>query len=147
MTETPDPPAIQDTPSSVESGAAESTTMQRRSVWRRLNRTNRIAALILGGIGAVLVAALLFGAGVLVGSESGDSEGHHHESRTFHDDGGGSESEGDDQGDHQDAGGSEREGDQQDGGESERDRSGGEPAQQQPRSDVPRSPTPTTPRP
>jgi hypothetical protein len=48
-----------------------------RPLWSRLNRTNRIAALVLGGVGAVVVAALIFGAGLLVGAEYGNSEGHH----------------------------------------------------------------------
>jgi hypothetical protein len=51
---------------------------QRPSLFTTLNRSNRIAALVLRGIAAVFVAALIFGTGVLVGSEFGESEGDRH---------------------------------------------------------------------
>ena len=54
----------------------------RRSRWAALNRTNRIAAIILGGVAAVFLAALIFGAGLMVGTEFGDSDRHHHDSET-----------------------------------------------------------------
>ena len=64
--------------------SADSTPSgKRRALFSRLNRTNRIAALVLGSIGAVLVVVLIFGAGVLVGSEFGDSEGDHYVSDDF----------------------------------------------------------------
>ena len=63
--------------------AVDSTPPSRRqSRWSKLNRTNRIAAFVLGGVASVFVAALIFGAGVLVGAEFGDSEGHHRGSET-----------------------------------------------------------------
>ncbi|RDH78371.1 hypothetical protein DVS77_10785 [Mycolicibacterium moriokaense] len=49
---------------------------EKRSVWGRLNRVNRIAAVVLGGLIAVVVAVLTFGAGLFIGAEYGDSEGH-----------------------------------------------------------------------
>lgn len=55
------------------------TTAPRKSLWGRLNRTNRIATVILGAVTAAFVAALIFGAGVLVGFNCNDHEGHHHD--------------------------------------------------------------------
>jgi hypothetical protein len=52
---------------------------ERPSRWRAL-RPNRITAAVLTVIGAVFVGALVFGGGVLVGAELGDSEGDHHDS-------------------------------------------------------------------
>lgn len=78
MTDTAEPSAEGDSGTPAPSAqAVPETAAQRRSLWSRLDRTNRIAALVLGAVSAVFVAALIFGAGVLVGSEYGDSEGHH----------------------------------------------------------------------
>ena len=101
--------------------AVDSTPPSRRqSRWSKLNRTNRIAAFVLGGVASVFVAALIFGAGVLVGAEFGDSEGHHRGSEGNGDRGGDSGSEG-----HRDRGESD----------------------QQPRPEAPASSAPATPRP
>ena len=78
MTDTPEPAAEGDSATAAPIAQADPPTdPQRRSLWNRLNRTNRIAALVLGGVAAAVVAALIFGAGLLVGAEYGDSEGHH----------------------------------------------------------------------
>jgi hypothetical protein len=78
MTDTPEPAAEGDSTIAAPSAQADpEATRQRRSPWTRLNRTNRIAAVVLGVIAAVFVAVLIFGAGLLVGAEYGDSEGHH----------------------------------------------------------------------
>jgi len=84
-----------------------------------LNRTNRIAALVLGGVASVFVAALIFGAGVLAGAEFGDSEGHHRGSETADYGAGG----GDGSGEHEGSG-SEGNGDRggDSGSEGNRDR-------------------------
>jgi hypothetical protein len=77
----------------------------RTSVWSRLNRTNRIAAVIVGGIVSVLAAILLFGAGWLVGAYGDGHEGHHdgEESSQYSDDDGDREQA--DQSDQSDQGG------------------------------------------
>ena len=80
MTDTPGPGPEADATPVATDAAAEPATPRRQPGWRRLNRNKRIAALVLGGVGAVFVAALIFGAGVMVGAEFGGSEGHHHES-------------------------------------------------------------------
>jgi hypothetical protein len=133
--------------------AADSTPPSRRqSRWSKLNRTNRIAALVLGGVASVFVAALIFGTGVLVGAEFGDSEGHHHGSETAdygasggdgsgEHEGNGSEGNGDRGGDSGSEGNGDRGGDS--GSEGNRDR--GE-SDQQPRPEAPSS-APATPRP
>jgi hypothetical protein len=78
MTDTPEPAAEGDAPPAAPSAQADAVSdRRRRSVWGSLNRTNRIAALVLGGVAAVVAAVLIFGAGLLVGAEFGDSEGHH----------------------------------------------------------------------
>jgi hypothetical protein len=78
MTDTPEPAAEGDSLIAAPSAQADpAATRQRRSPWTRLNRTNRIAAVVLGVVAAVFVAVLIFGAGLLVGAEYGDSEGHH----------------------------------------------------------------------
>lgn len=105
-------------------------TARRESRWSKLNRTNRIAALVLGGVASVFVAALIFGAGVLVGAEFGDSEGHHH----------GSETSGYDAGGHDGSG--EHEGD---GSDDDRDRGGDSGSEGN--DEAPGSPAPATPRP
>jgi hypothetical protein len=69
MTESPDDAAKDDV--GVPHGE-----VQRGSVWSRLNRTNRIAALIVGGIAAAIAAVAVFGAGILVGTEMSGDEGH-----------------------------------------------------------------------
>jgi len=106
-----------------------------------LNRTNRIAAFVLGGVASVFVAALIFGAGVLVGAEFGDSEGHHRGSETA-DYGAG---DGDGSGEHEGSG-SEGNGDRggDSGAEGNSDR--GE-SDQQPPPEAPASSAPATPRP
>jgi hypothetical protein len=71
----------------------------RVSGWRALNRTNRIAALILGGVAAVILAALIFGAGLMVGTEFGDSEDHHGRSDTSDYRDGGDDAPGEHEGD------------------------------------------------
>jgi hypothetical protein len=98
---------------------------RRQSRWSKLDRTNRITALVLGGLVSVLVAGLIFGAGVLVGAEFGGGEGHghHHERETS-----GYGPDGRDSGEYE-GGGSEGNGDRGDGG-SQGSRDQGEPAQQ-----------------
>src|ERR1700712_1310530 len=77
MTDTPEPAAEGDSAIAAPSPQADAQApRQRRSLWTRLNRTNRIATVVLGVVAAVFVAALIFGAGLLVGAEYGDSEGH-----------------------------------------------------------------------
>jgi len=122
MPEGPEPaPTATDLDKSVDLA----TTEKRRSLFGRLNRTNRMAALVLSGIAAAFVAALIFGTGVLVGSEFGDSEGDRYVSdATDHgggEQGGSDESEGD--------GGSRGNGGRDDGGESEADGYRGENAE------------------
>ena len=122
--------------------AVDSTPPSRRqSWWSKLNRTNRIAAFVLGGVASVFVAALIFGAGVLVGAEFGDSEGHHRGSETADYGAGG----GDGSGEHEGSG-SEGNGDR--GGDSGSEGNGdrGE-SDQQPRPEAPASSAPATPRP
>jgi hypothetical protein len=78
MTDTTEPAREDQSTAATPTDQASSLPVdRRRSAWSRLNRTNRIAALVLGGVAAVFVAALIFGAGLLVGAEYGDSEGHH----------------------------------------------------------------------
>ena len=104
------------------------------SRWSRLNRTNRIAALVLGGIAAVFVAALIFGAGVLVGAEGSEGEHHHH--------GGDGSSE------YRD--GNRDQSDENDGGNGDSGSDSGRDQSDEGRgSEVPKTPTPTsaTPRP
>jgi hypothetical protein len=78
MTDTPEPAVEGDSATAAPSISADpASDHQRRSLWGRLNRTNRIAALILGAVAAVIAAVLIFGAGLLLGAEFNDSEGHH----------------------------------------------------------------------
>ena len=122
--------------------AVDSTPPSRRqSWWSKLNRTNRIAAFVLGGVASVFVAALIFGAGVLVGAEFGDSEGHHRGSETADYGAGG----GDGSGEHEGSG-SEGNGDRGGDSGSEGNRDRGE-SDQQPRPEAPASSAPATPRP
>ena len=122
--------------------AVDSTPPSRRqSRWSKLNRTNRIAAFVLGGVASVFVAALIFGAGVLVGAEFGDSEGHHRGSETADYGAGG----GDGSGEHEGSG-SEGNGDRGGDSGSEGNRDRGE-SDQQPRPEAPASSAPATPRP
>jgi hypothetical protein len=124
--------------------AVDSTPPSRRqSRWSKLNRTNRIAALVLGGVASVFVAALIFGAGVLVGAEFGDSEGHHRGSETA--DYGAGGGDGDGSGEHEGSG-SEGNGDRGGDSGSEGNRDRGE-SDQQPRPEAPASSAPATPRP
>ncbi|WP_157681424.1 hypothetical protein [Mycobacterium sp. JS623] len=146
----------------------------RQSRWSKLNRTNRIAAFVLGGVASVFVAALIFGAGVLVGAEFGDSEGHHRGSESADYGAGGADGSGEHEGsgsegngEHEGSGsegngehegsGSEGNGDRGGGGsegngdrggdsgsDGNGDRSGSE---QQPRPEAPASSAPATPRP
>ncbi len=122
--------------------AVDSTPPSRRqSRWSKLNRTNRIAALVLGGVASVFVAALIFGAGVLAGAEFGDSEGHHRGSETADYGAGGGDGSGEHEGSRSEGNG-DRGGDS--GSEGNRDR--GE-SDQQPRPEAPASSAPATPRP
>jgi hypothetical protein len=84
-TSEPDPVAE----SSTTAGGHDAATNRRQSRWSQLDRTNRVAALVLGGVAAVLVAALIFGAGVLIGAEFGGAEEHHHWSEMSEDGGDG----------------------------------------------------------
>lgn len=78
MTDTPEPAAEGDSTTAAPSISADPASgHQRRSLWRRLNRINRIAALVLGAVAAVIAGMLIFGAGLLVGAEFSDTEGHH----------------------------------------------------------------------
>jgi hypothetical protein len=123
--------------------AVDSTPPSRRqSRWSKLNRTNRIAAFVLGGVASVFVAALIFGAGVLVGAEFGHSEGHHRGSETADYGAGG----GDGSGEHEGSGGSEGNADRGGDSGSEGNRDRGE-SDQQPRPEAPASSAPATPRP
>jgi hypothetical protein len=127
------------------------TSTKRRSRWSQLTRTNRVAALVLGGVAAVFVAGLIFGAGVLVGAEFGGAEGHHHGWETSdygadgrgsgEHEGGGSESNGDRGGD----GRSEGNADRGDGGTEGNREQGG--ADQQPSPNAPQPATTATPKP
>lgn len=45
-------------------------------MWSKLNRTNRILTIVLGSIVAVLIAAVAFGLGVVVGAENGGYDEH-----------------------------------------------------------------------
>jgi hypothetical protein len=85
MTETPEPASAGD-PNDAEPNDSTDpkTPSQRQSLFGRLNRTNRIAAVVLSGVAAVFAAAGIFGAGVLVGSELG-SESDHHVADSFDD--------------------------------------------------------------
>jgi hypothetical protein len=130
---TPEP----DAPAEPAIGAGENVTAddstptpRRQSRWSKLNRTNRIAALVLGGVASVFVAAIIFGAGVLVGAEFGGSEGHHRGSETSGYEGGG------------DDGSGEHEGDGSDG-----DRDGGGDSGSAGDEEAPGSSAPATPRP
>jgi hypothetical protein len=80
MTEMTEPPAEEGSGSAAAPSreADAATGADARPLWGRLNRTNRIAALVLGGVAAALVAALIFGAGLVVGVEFGAPEGDHH---------------------------------------------------------------------
>lgn len=119
MTDTPQPAADGDSATTPPSAQADPETgPQRRSLWTRLNRTNRIAAVVLGAVAAVFVAALIFGAGLLVGAEYGDSEGHHDGAGTS-EYGDGDQHEGDD---GESAGDGERAGSEGAGSESDQGR-------------------------
>jgi hypothetical protein len=78
MMETPEPAPADETPAADPDRQAAPTVPQRRSLFGSLNRINRIAALVLGGVAAVFAAVLLFCAGVLVGAEHGESRGDRH---------------------------------------------------------------------
>jgi hypothetical protein len=117
----------------------DATSTKRQSRWSQLNRTNRVAALVLGGVATVFVAGLIFCAGVLVGAEFGGAEGHHHGSETS--DYG---ADGHDSGEHE-GGGSEGNGERGDGG-TEGNRDQGE-TDQQPGPNAPQPATSATPRP
>lgn len=93
MTETPEPQEN----SSGEAGPGASTG------------TNPMAKVALVGIAAAATGALLFGAGVLVGSEISESDGEQHHS-------GGSSEYQDDDGDQHDDGGAGDAGDDDGGG-------------------------------
>ncbi|WP_157625825.1 hypothetical protein [Mycobacterium sp. 155] len=83
MTDTPEPLAAEEPASTTDGGAADKTAAAtRQPVWSRLNRISRVAALILGAVGAVLASALIFAAGVWVGVENADHEGHHDQTET-----------------------------------------------------------------
>jgi hypothetical protein len=124
-------------------GAADDSTPtpRRQSRWSKLNRTNRIAALVLAGIASVFIATLIFGAGVLVGAEFGDSEGHHRGSDSSEygadDRDGSGEHEGSGPEDNGDRGGDS-------GSEGNRDQGDSD---QQPRPEAPEPSAPATPRP
>ncbi|MDT5212228.1 MAG: hypothetical protein QOK18_467 [Mycobacterium sp.] len=131
------------------------TTTNRQSRWSKLNRTNRVAALVLGGVATVFVAVLIFGAGVLVGAEFGGAEGHHHGSETSdygtdgqdsgEHEGGGSEGNGDRGGDGQSEGNGDRGGDGQSEGNGDRGGDGTEGNRDQGETD--QQPSPKTPPP
>jgi hypothetical protein len=140
---TPEPdPAAEPSITAGDHGTAHdaATTTKRQSRWSKLNRTNRVAALVLGGVAAMFVAGLIFGAGVLVGAEFGGGEGHHHGSETS--DYG---ADGQDRAGEHEGGGSESNGDRGDGG-TEGNRDQGE-ADQQPSPAAPQPATTATPRP
>jgi hypothetical protein len=92
MTDTTEPdPKEEPTPAAEARDTADDagSAPERKSGWSALNRTNRIAAIVLGGVAAVFVAAAIFGAGVIVGAEFSTSEGHHHgEEKSDYRDGG-----------------------------------------------------------
>jgi hypothetical protein len=141
MTTSEPEPAAEPSITAGNHGTADdaATTTNRQSRWSKLNRTNRVAALVLGGVATVFVAVLIFGAGVLVGAEFGGTEGHHHGSETS--DYG---ADGQDSGEHE-GGGSEGNGDRGgDGTEGNRDQ--GETDQQPSPKTPPPAPT-ATPRP
>jgi len=117
-------------------------TPRRQSRWSKLNRTNRIAALVLGAVASVFVAALIFGAGVLVGAEFGDSEGHHRGSEMSEYGAGGHDGSGEHGGDSGSEGNGDRGGDS--GSEGNRDRGASD---QEPQPEAPESSAPATPRP
>lgn len=75
MTDTPDTSDVNasaPTGDNDSSPANAETTMPRgESVWSKLNRTNRILTVVLGGIIAVFIVVLVFAAGVFVGAEPG----------------------------------------------------------------------------
>jgi hypothetical protein len=83
MTETPEPAPADETPAAEPDRQADPTVPQRRSLFGSLNRINRIAALVLGGVATVFAAVLLFCAGVLVGAEHGESRGDRHVSEEY----------------------------------------------------------------
>jgi hypothetical protein len=117
------------------------TTNRRQSRWSKLDRTNRVAALVLGAAASVFVAGLIFGAGVLVGAEFGGAEGHgHHLGSETSDYGADDQDSGEREG-----GGSEGNGDRGDGG-TEGNRNQGETGQQPSPKTPPPVPT-ATPRP
>jgi len=107
-----------------------------------LNRTNRIAALIIGSVAAAIVAVLLFGAGMFVGAEDSGGAGRHGSGSSEYDGGGHDEDHGDDhQSDDQD----HAEGDD-DNVSDHNDDSRGCPDEQR-RSEAPESSMPATTRP
>jgi hypothetical protein len=142
MTTSEPEPAAEPSITAGNHGTADdaATTTNRQSRWSKLNRTNRVAALVLGGVATVFVAVLIFGAGVLVGAEFGGAEGHHHGSETS--DYG---ADGQDSGEHE-GGGSEGNGDRGGDGQSEGNRDQGETDQQPSPKTPPPAPT-ATPRP
>jgi hypothetical protein len=83
MTETPEPARADDTAAAEPDRQADPAAPQRRPLFGNSNRTNRIAAIALGGVAAVFAAVLLFGAGVLVGAEHGESRGDRHMSEEY----------------------------------------------------------------
>ena len=117
MTEKPEPEATPNESEAVESTAV--ADIPNPSWWNRLNRTNRTATIVLGTIGAGTCAVLLFGGGVLVGAEYGDSEGHHDRSG-----GSGEYRDSANDGEHQDDG--QHQDDEGDSGERENDHGDGE---------------------
>lgn len=54
--------------------SAETPTTTAAPAWRNLNRTNRILTIVLGSGLGVLIAAVVFGIGVVVGMKHGDFE-------------------------------------------------------------------------
>jgi hypothetical protein len=145
MTDATEPdPAEKETITAKANSTAEDgdSATERKSLWSALNRTNRIAAFVLGGLVTVLLAVAIFGAGVIVGVEFGDAEGQHHGSETS------------DYRDRGDAASGDREGDGVFGTYREGQRDGdsrgdGDQANsdEQPQPEGPQSSAPATPRP
>jgi hypothetical protein len=142
MADANEPDSEQTSTTAKPQGAEDETVSApiRKSRWAALNRTNRIAAVILGGVTAVFLAALTFGAGVIVGTEFSDSEGHHHDSETSDYRDGGDDASGCRGDGGVGANRDENEGDSRgDGDQSDSD--------QQPASEEPKPSAPTTPKP
>jgi hypothetical protein len=138
-TSEPDPAADPSITAGDRGTAADAaTSTKRQSRWSKLDRTNQVAALVLGGVAAVFVAGLIFGAGVLVGAEFGGEEGHHHGWETS--DYG---ADGQDSGEH-DGGGFEDNGDRGGDGRPEGNRDQGESDQQPSRHPAQPAPTATS---